>query len=86
LDTKFCPKPNPTATLPASKVDDKVRQELLGNELSTEPEEEEATEEEDKFLVPEERRLAILKEVHDQPATGHPGMRKTLKPIKRFFY
>lgn len=39
-----------------------------------------------KLFVPEEKRLQITKEIHDQPAVGHPGIRRTLKMIERFFY
>ena len=57
--------------------------------MSPEPEPEpeyEAAKSEDNILVFEEKRLVILKKVHDQPAIGHPGVKKTLELIKRFFY
>jgi transposase InsO family protein len=41
-----------------------------------------------KLWIPEndELRLNILKEIHDQPAVGHPGIRRTWDLIKRHFY
>jgi transposase InsO family protein len=41
-----------------------------------------------KLWIPDnnELRLNILKEIHDQPAVGHPGIRRTWDLVKRHFY
>ena len=31
-------------------------------------------------------RLRVIKEVHNQPAVGHPGAERTLNMIRRFYY
>ena len=43
---------------------------------------------EDRLWVPEgeDLRLELIKEVHDQPAVGHPGTEQTLNMIRRFYY
>ena len=38
-----------------------------------------------KIFVPENQRVQLIKEVHEQPAVGHPGVRRTLEMLKRFF-
>lgn len=41
-----------------------------------------------KLWVPEndQLRLDIIREIHDQPAVGHPGIRRTYWLIKKLFY
>ena len=31
-------------------------------------------------------RLKVIKEIHDQPAVGHPGVERTLNMIRRHYY
>lgn len=38
-----------------------------------------------KVFVPEDKRLDLIREVHDQPAVGHPGIRRTVQMMQRFF-
>ncbi len=40
----------------------------------------------DKIWVPEELITEVIREVHDQPACGHPGGRRTYQLLKREFY
>ena len=39
----------------------------------------------EKLFIPEDKRLAIIKEVHNQSAVGHPGTRRTTQMLQRFF-
>jgi len=36
--------------------------------------------------APDDLHTEVLKEVHDQPASGHPGQARTLKMLKRHYY
>ena len=44
----------------------------------------------DQMWVPEgednQLRMRVIKEVHDQPAVGHPGVERTLNMIRRHYY
>lgn len=72
--------------LPANKLDAIVKRDLLLHEMTPKPELTDPDISDDKVFVPEDKRLAILKEIHDQPATGHPGIKKTLQLMQHFFY
>ena len=39
----------------------------------------------EKLFISEDKRLAIIKEVHNQPAVGHSGIRRTTQMLQRFF-
>ena len=39
-----------------------------------------------KVFVPEEKRMKLIQEVHDQPAVGHPGKKRTYEIMKKFFF
>ena len=39
-----------------------------------------------RLWVPESQQVKLLQEVHDQPASGHPGKNRTIELIKRFYY
>jgi hypothetical protein len=41
---------------------------------------------EEKLFVSEDKRLQIIKKIHDQSAIEHSRIRRTLKMIERFFY
>ena len=39
-----------------------------------------------ELWVPAELQLAVIKEIHDQPAVGHPGIERTLEMVRRQYY
>ncbi|XP_022837616.1 uncharacterized protein LOC111364804 [Spodoptera litura] len=42
--------------------------------------------EEPQFVVPEEMRMEVMKELHDAPTAGHLGLERTLRKVKEKFY
>ena len=39
-----------------------------------------------KLVIPEEQRVDILREMHDDPHAAHPGIEKTYKKVAQFYY
>ena len=37
-------------------------------------------------MVPEALRTDLLKEIHNQPSSGHPSIRRTVELLRRHYY
>ena len=73
--------------LPLKSLDPQIQKEMgfemneINAEKSKDPLENNA-----KLFVPEEKRMKLIQEVHDQPAVGHPGIKRTYEMMKKFFF
>lgn len=70
--------------LGADKLDEEVKEDLGIQNVEVVGATTVSTDE--KIYVAEKDRIKILREVHDQPASGHPGVRRTLAMLRRVFF
>lgn len=63
----------------SDRLDPRIQEEMTPelNEIDTN---------DSKIFVPEEKRMKLIQEVHDQPGVGHPGVRRTHEMIRKIFY
>ncbi len=70
----------------ANKLNDAVKKNLLLKEMIFELEPTNPNASDDKIFVSQDKKFAILKQIHDQSTIDHFGIKKILQLMQLFFH